>query len=77
MSVLRPEPENKRVMLVRDGLRPRGLADFTPHRYVKTEECVLGSGPAWEHIFECEVTGARRRFGAEKRSDLSEPEVLS
>ena len=54
----------------------------TWHRYVDTVECVLPmkpgnpgerpvGGPAWQHIWECEITGLQRPYGAEPRDKSS------
>lgn len=53
----------------------------TWHRYIGTYPCILPKiagpngepmgGPAWEHIYQCEVTGAQRRWGADERSPSS------
>lgn len=68
----RPKPQSINVTLMNQRTR-----QWTKHRYVDTVECILpmvddegliiGKEPAWEHIFECEVTGLQRRYGTEDR----------
>lgn len=69
-----PRPEVMRALLVntRTGLP-------TPHKYIESIECTLPvllgdvdsnpvGGPAWQFLFECELTGVQRVWGAEDRS---------
>lgn len=71
-----PQPKSKRAKLMSAGCRRP-----TWHIYVATMECtvprvggangeVLG-GPGWEFLFECEETGAQRRWGLEDRTPSS------
>ncbi len=60
-----PSPESKRVFIF-----STTLGKPTRHMYVETRACSTDGpdgGPAWEHIYECEISGARRRFGVEDR----------
>lgn len=59
-----PTPETKRVLIFSDA-----VGKPTRHMYVGTRACIVDGpdGAAWEHIYECEITGARRRFGIEDR----------
>ena len=61
-----PTPANKHFTLY-----SVNAGTFTRHVYVGTRSCTTtvgdDCGPAWEHIYECEITGARRRFGIEDR----------
>lgn len=63
MIVMKPPvPQTVRAMLVSAGV---ATPTYTWHRYIETKPVTLefGDGDAWEHIFECEQTGARRRWG--------------
>lgn len=60
-----PEPQNKHVLLYSDK-----IGKITRHHYVSTRACQSegeDAGPAWEHLFACEISGAIRRFGMEDR----------
>lgn len=68
-----PRPEVNRAFLVNAKTRVP-----TPHVYVETIECTLPmrcgneggepvGGPAWQFLFQCEVTGLQRVWGAENR----------
>ncbi len=72
-----PRPETKFAILVntRTG-KP------TPHRYIETVECTLPmlpgdeganaiGGAAWQYLFECQITGIQRVWGAEERAPSS------
>ena len=63
-----PEPERKTATLISAGFSEPTV---TLHRHVETREVVLPGpdGMAWEHIFECSVTGERRRYGVVERRD--------
>ncbi len=80
-----PRPEVKFAFLVNAAT---GLP--TRHQYIETVECTLPllpnedggntvGGPAWQFLFECEVTGVQRVWGAEERalSSFDEPLEMS
>lgn len=70
-----PQPPTTRALLIN-----AKTGQATWHRYIATHECVLppfafiddigeatGGGPAWEYIFECELTGLQRVWGNSHR----------
>lgn len=63
-----PLPETRRAILMSDGThRP------TVHVHVETRPCVVKNAlgvsfPAYEHVFMCTRTNARRRWGVEPRA---------
>lgn len=77
-----PRPEVKHALLMNAAT---GLP--TPHKYIESIECTLPilpgedddsnsvGGPAWQFLFECEITGVQRVWGAEDRalSSFDEP----
>jgi hypothetical protein len=76
-----PRPEVKRALLVNTATRLP-----TPHKYIESIECTLPmlpgedgghpvGGPAWQFLFECEITGVQRVWGVEDRalSSFDEP----
>ncbi len=78
-----PRPEVKFALLVNAAT---GLP--TPHRYIETIECTLPilaneeggnpvGGPAWQFLFECELTGVQRVWGVEERALSSFDELLT
>ena len=76
-----PRPEIRRALLMNE---PLGFPTY--HRYIESLECALPllpdetpedtvGGPAWQFLFECEVTGIQRVWGVENRalSSFDEP----
>lgn len=65
-----PKPETLRAVLPSFGYPPGGRPRWTEHHFVEAREALVG-GPnpdAWEFVFECEETGAERRWGIVDRS---------
>ncbi len=73
-----PRPEVRKAILVNAKTgRP------TVHKYVETIECMLPlrrasdkqgdytGGPAWQFLFECQMTGIQRVWGVEDRAPSS------
>lgn len=60
-----PRPQTLTANLESEGIK----GTVTLHRYVDTIPCDVG-GPAFEFIYECSLTGARRRWGLIERIDL-------
>lgn len=62
------KPTTHRAILMSTGFHK---PTATTHFYVETRACEVrgpNGGPAWEHIYECFRTGAKRRWGLEHRS---------
>lgn len=76
-----PKPRLRRALLWSKNVRRP-----TWHRYVSTMECVIPrgadpeggttGGPGWEFLYECEETGAQRRWGVEDRKATRYDEPL-
>ena len=67
-----PRPTTLSACLVSSGY---GTTKWTWHSYHETKASVIPATradpalPIWEHLFRCNVTGALRRWGYEKRFD--------
>lgn len=61
-NVKPPVPQTVRAKLVSTGTT---IPTYTWHRFIESQITNLefGDGEAWEFIYECEQTGARRRWG--------------
>lgn len=67
-----PVPETKTALLPSFGYGP-GLPRVTRHTYTRTLECNLPSpdGDAYEFMYQCEETGAERRWGTCEREEMT------
>ena len=59
---MKPTPETKHAVLWSDAAK-----DFTLHSFVETNEVE----EAYEFVFECTVTGQRRRWGLQRIPEVN------
>jgi hypothetical protein len=68
-----PSPKTPRALLISAGCP---TPTPTVHYFVETRTCTLNDGtPAFEFIYECFKTGARRRWGYQERTLLTDVEL--